>query len=88
MLFCLEHFTYLIVTYRRHCSRPTKVITGTMAQIGTSGTINIVKTLHFLHYSGQSRLEESYKKLNRLKNFKFITHFVDVHRRMGIFDNS
>jgi hypothetical protein len=56
------------------------MIPGTMAQIGTSGTNNIVKTLHFLHYSGQSRLEEGCKKLNRLKNFKFITDFVDVQR--------
>jgi hypothetical protein len=72
MILCSEHFTYLIVTYRRPSNRSTKIITGTMAQRGNSGTKNIVKIIYFLHYSGQNRLEESYKNELELENFKFI----------------
>jgi hypothetical protein len=39
-------------------------ITGTRAKKGTSGTINIVKIIYFLHYGGQNRLEEGYDKIN------------------------
>jgi len=61
MILCSEHFTYRIVTHRRRCIKSTKIIAGTMAQRGTSGTINIVKIIYLLQYSGQNRLEEGYK---------------------------
>ena len=49
-----------------------------MSQKGTSGTINIVKIIYYLHYSGQNRLEEGYENELKLKNFKFISVLVAV----------
>jgi len=43
MILCSEHFTYLIVTYGRTCKMSTNIMTGTVAQRGASGTMNIVK---------------------------------------------